>query len=92
MKPLTPKAYQGALLASVEKYFRACRETGDAKRAFFETMYELWGEPGSYHPLPGFDEGMPYFCLRVPTGGGKTRLGARSVPLVNRYLLETSHG
>lgn len=88
MKPLTPKAYQGALLASVEKYFRSCREKQDAKRAFFETMYELWGEPGSYHPLPGFDEGMPYFCLRVPTGGGKTRLGARSVPLVNRYLLE----
>lgn len=91
MKPLTPKAYQGDLLASVEKYFRACRATRDAKRAFFETMYELWGEPGNYHPLPGFPEGMPYFCLRVPTGGGKTRLGARSVPLVNRFLLESPH-
>lgn len=91
MKTLTPKAYQGDLLASVEKYFRACRATKDAKRAFFETMYELWGEPGNYRPLPGFPEGMPYFCLRVPTGGGKTRLGARSVPLVNRYLLEVPH-
>ncbi|MDX2081107.1 MAG: DEAD/DEAH box helicase family protein [Terrimicrobiaceae bacterium] len=91
MKALTPKAYQGDLLASVEKYFRACRATMDAKRAFFETMYDLWGEPGNYRPLPGFPEGMPYFCLRVPTGGGKTRLGARSVPLVNRFLLETQH-
>jgi len=54
-------------------------------------MLDLWGEPGSYRPIAGFEEGMPYFCLRVPTGGGKTRLGARSVPLVNRYLLQTEH-
>ncbi len=87
MTPLSPKAYQNQLLASVEQYFRACGETRDARKAFHDTMYALWGEPGSYRPLPGFDAGMPYFCLRVPTGGGKTRLGARCVPLVNRYLL-----
>ena len=91
MKTLSPKKYQSALLASVEKYFRACREWNDAKRAFLNTMLDLWGEPGSYRPIAGFEEGMPYFCLRVPTGGGKTRLGARSVPLVNRYLLQTEH-
>lgn len=89
MTPLSPKAYQNELLASVELYFRACRDSNDARKAFHDTMYALWGEPGNYRPLPGFDAGMPYFCLRVPTGGGKTRLGARSVPLVNRYLLQT---
>lgn len=30
---------------------------------------------------------MPYFCLRVPTGGGKTWLAAKSVALVNTHLL-----
>ncbi len=91
MRTLSPKKYQTQLLASVEKYFRACREWGDAKRAFLNTMLDLWGEPGSYRPLAGFDEGMPYFCLRVPTGGGKTRLAARCVPLVNRHLLQVEH-
>ncbi len=91
MRTLSPKKYQTQLLASVEKYFRACREWGDAKRAFLNTMLDLWGEPGGYRPLAGFDEGMPYFCLRVPTGGGKTRLAARCVPLVNRHLLQVEH-
>ena len=54
-------------------------------------MLELWGEPGNYRPITGFAEGMPYFCLRVPTGGGKTLLGAHAVSLVNQHLLQTEH-
>lgn len=34
---------------------------------------------------------MPYFCLRVPTCGGKTRLAARAVELVNSKLLRSEH-
>ena len=34
---------------------------------------------------------MPYFCLRVPTGGGKTWLAAKSVAVVNTYLLRGEH-
>ena len=34
---------------------------------------------------------MPYFCLRVPTGGGKTWLAAKSVHVVNTYLLRCEH-
>jgi type III restriction enzyme len=34
---------------------------------------------------------MPYFCLRVPTGGGKTWLAAKSVGRVNRQLLRCEH-
>ena len=34
---------------------------------------------------------MPYFCLRVPTGGGKTWLAANSVALVNTHLLRPEH-
>lgn len=89
MTTLEPKEYQKLLLASVEEYFRACRFAGDAEKAFYHTMLKLWGKPGNYRPIAGFDDGMPYFCLRVPTGGGKTFVGARCVPLVNRYLLQT---
>lgn len=90
MTTLPPKQYQTALLASVEEYFRACRGWDDAKKAFHRTMEKLWGgEPGSYKPIAGFDDGMPYFCLRVPTGGGKTFVGAKCVALVNQYLLQS---
>ena len=41
--------------------------------------------------LPGFAQDMPYFCLRVPTGGGKTFLAASAVALVNTHLLATEH-
>jgi type III restriction enzyme len=34
---------------------------------------------------------MPYFCLRVPTGGGKTWLAAKSVQLANTHLLRCEH-
>jgi type III restriction enzyme len=34
---------------------------------------------------------MPYFCLRVPTGGGKTWIAAKSVALVNGQLLRIEH-
>ena len=44
-----------------------------------------------YHPLPGFPADMPYFCLLVPTGGGKTWLAAKSVHLVNTHLLRGEH-
>jgi len=91
MMSLALKHYQTSLLGSVEAYFRSCRLLDDAKGAFHHTMLQLWGEPGSYRPVAGFDGGMPYFCLRVPTGGGKTLLGAHALSLVNRHLLQTEH-
>jgi type III restriction enzyme len=63
------KEYQSRVLASVEKYFDLC-QAGDADTAFYQATKELWGEGQKFHPLPGFASSMPYFCLRVPTGGG----------------------
>ena len=36
-------------------------------------------ESSKYSSIAGFERDMPYFCLRLPTGGGKTWLAARSV-------------
>ncbi|MEW5791531.1 MAG: DEAD/DEAH box helicase [Pseudomonadota bacterium] len=91
MAAFTPKQYQSAVLESVEKYFRACRELGNANTAFYQTALELWGRGSQYNPIAGFSPDMPYFCLRVPTGGGKTWLAAKSVALVNTHLLATEH-
>jgi len=81
MTPFTPKTYQQGTLASVEHYFRECRRMGNADYAFQEATKELWGRKSDFSPLRGFPEEMPYFCVRVPTGGGKTFLAAKSVAL-----------
>jgi phenylalanyl-tRNA synthetase alpha chain len=91
MEPLTPKLYQESVLGSLDAYFNACHETGDPDTAFYRTTKELWGNGLQYRPIAGFPADMPYFCLRVPTGGGKTRLAARAVELVNSMLLRTEH-
>ncbi|MCB1806816.1 MAG: DEAD/DEAH box helicase family protein, partial [Candidatus Competibacteraceae bacterium] len=62
-----------------------------ANKAFYTTTLELWGKGVPYNPIAGFSPGMPYFCLRVPTGGGKTWLAAKAVSLVNTHLLRSEH-
>jgi len=92
MSIFTPKDYQTETLASVEHYFRTCQQMGNADYAFQETTKALWSRKSDFTPLRGFPEDMPYFCLRVPTGGGKTYLAAKSVALVNNRLLHSEHG
>lgn len=87
MSTFTPKKYQESALHSVETYFRTCQQMESADFAFQQTTKELWERKSNFTPLSGFPEQMPYFCLRVPTGGGKTYLAAKSVALVNNHLL-----
>jgi len=91
MTAFAPKNYQAQVLDSVEGYFRACHELPSPSMAFTATTERLWGRGNAYRPLQGFPVDMPYFCLRVPTGGGKTWLAAKSVRLVNAHLLRCEH-
>ncbi|MDP1620428.1 MAG: DEAD/DEAH box helicase family protein, partial [bacterium] len=91
MTGFAPKTYQSQVLESIEAYFQACHELPSPSIAFTATTERLWGRGLAYHPLPGFPADMPYFCLRVPTGGGKTWLAAKSAALVNTHLLRCEH-
>lgn len=91
MTTFAPKVYQQQVLDSVEAYFKACHELPSPSSAFTVTTERLWGRGSPYNPLSGFPADMPYFCLRVPTGGGKTWLAAKSVQLANTHLLRTEH-
>lgn len=92
MTAFSPKAYQQQVLDSVEAYFKACHEPDSSPSvAFFKTTERLWQQGMPYRPLSGFPADMPYFCLRIPTGGGKTWLAAKSVQLVNTHLLRCEH-
>jgi type III restriction enzyme len=86
-----PKTYQSQVLESITAYFESCHEERSPSLAFTATTERLWGRGLAYNPLSCFPSDMPYFCLRVPTGGGKTWLAAKSVALVNRQLLRCEH-
>ncbi|MEO8410238.1 MAG: DEAD/DEAH box helicase family protein, partial [Propionivibrio sp.] len=91
MSRFIPKVYQAQVLESVAAYFKACHELPSPSIAYTATTERLWQQGQVYHPLPGFPADMPYFCLRVPTGGGKTWLAAKSVACVNTQLLRCEH-
>ncbi len=91
MTAFAPKTYQQQVLDSLEAYFKACHELPSPSIAFTATTERLWGRGNAYNPLSGFPADMPYFCLRVPTGGGKTWLAAKSVQLANTHLLRCEH-
>ena len=69
--PFRLRGYQTRLLASLAAYLDEATGVG-AQRAFVLQT----GQP--YRPVPQLPE-LPYVCLRVPTGGGKTILAAHAV-------------
>jgi type III restriction enzyme len=91
MTTFTTKDYQAGVLASIELFLKNCRSLATAAAAFGATTEALWQEHLGYRGLAGLPADMPYFCLRVPTGGGKTWLAAKSVALVNQHFLRTEH-
>ncbi len=91
MTVFTPKTYQSQVLESVTAYFRACHELPSPSIAFTATTERPWSRGLPFNPLPAFPLDMPYFCLRLPTGGGKTWLAAKSLALINTHLLRSDH-
>lgn len=91
MSAFIPKIYQQSVLDSVSAYFQSVHQFGDADTAFYKTTLKLWNKGIPYAAIAGFPSEMPYFCLRVPTGGGKTWLAAKSVALVNTVLLRSEY-
>ena len=91
MSGFIARVYQQSTLDSVRRYFENCHTLGNPSIAFTATTEQLWQRGLPYHRIEGFAADMPYFCLRVPTGGGKTWLAAKCAALVNTHLLRTEH-
>jgi len=77
-----PKIYQTKALESLKDYLERAKRLGDPKAAFIESWSER-GRPSvtRWHQAPGLGD-IPYVCIRIPTGGGKTWLAARSLRIV----------
>lgn len=74
------RGYQDRSLDALEAYLRATVEHGAQKAFILQT-----NRP--YRPTPQLP-GLPYVCLRVPTGGGKTLMACHAVGIVGTHLLQ----
>jgi len=74
-------------------YLQECNQLQDADEAFYRTTRSLWGQGVPYRPVkePSDLADIPYICLRLPTGGGKTLLACHTIALANRGYLKRSH-
>jgi type III restriction enzyme len=81
---LALKLYQRRSLASLAQFLEAARLQGPSK-AFAVTVDK--GLRTIYKPMP-HGEGVPYVCLRIPTGGGKTVMGAHIIQAAGTAYLE----
>jgi type III restriction enzyme len=80
--PFALKLYQRQTLDALKRYLALITDTVDARTAFIIATNR------PYHEAPNLP-GLPYICLRVPTGGGKTVLAAHSVGIAADALLRT---
>ncbi|MCX5723756.1 MAG: DEAD/DEAH box helicase family protein [Nitrospirae bacterium] len=80
---ITLKDYQERVLDSLREFFRVAARTCDPDSAFREVTRRVFGEAMPYFPVSvaGLEPRMPYVCLRVPTGGGKTLLACYAAGL-----------
>lgn len=81
---LSLKVYQQRALSSLARFLEDARLTGPA------SAFEQNVDPGlvtHYKPMPGM-EASPYVCLRIPTGGGKTVMGAHIIQAAGDAYLE----
>lgn len=87
------KTYQENVLDSLRRYFLACDRLKDADSAFYETTRTLWERGIPYRPIsePSELADIPYICLRLPTGGGKTLLACHAIAVTNRDYLKVDH-
>ncbi len=89
------KEYQKRVLRSLRTFFRDCsRDVGGPESAFRAVLAAQGREPMRYLPVSaaGLGSGLPYVCLRVPTGGGKTLLAAQAIGLALSDLLRAERG
>jgi type III restriction enzyme len=83
------KGFQSDALAGLKRFLELCRLTNDPACAFAGTLTERM--PGRTHPkyrtIAGL-ESVPYVCLRLPTGAGKTLLAAESISVAGHAYIE----
>ncbi|MEN8265134.1 MAG: DEAD/DEAH box helicase family protein [Nitrospirota bacterium] len=85
------KDYQKKSIAALDNYLTIARIKGP-EQAFNECLSseDSGAALPSYKKMEGLEE-IPYVCLRLPTGGGKTVLASFSIATAGRSYLEQDY-
>ena len=89
------KEYQTDALAILQRFYEDATVSGP-KRAYEsltgkpDLKERLRGYAGDYTALEGLED-VPYVCLRLPTGGGKTILAAHAINVVRKSWMGKEH-
>ena len=78
---ISPKEYQTRVLASLRTFMKACGHGVSPAAAFRDVVTGNGGPDVPYQAVhaANLPPEMPYACLRVPTGGGKTLIACYGV-------------
>jgi len=87
---LVLKDYQGWALDALAKYFQECDRTKDVNVSFYSVTGKTLGVNNPYHEVKELP-GLPYVCLRIPTGGGKTIVACHSIGVAAKELLHVEN-
>jgi type III restriction enzyme len=88
---LTLKTYQQNALDVLAAYCQQCAATGDPDLAFYTITREHFHQGIPYRPVSELP-GLPYICIRIPTGGGKTLVAAHSAGILAQEYLHMPKG
>jgi len=86
------KNYQQRSLDILGAYFQMCHQlnslgmSNSVGMAFTEITNRLYGQGLPYAPIAALP-GLPYVCLRVPTGGGKTLMACHAISVTTSHFL-----
>lgn len=88
------KNYQRNALDIFESYLSICRKSNDPEKAFRSSLVSQGiVKPGSESSIryikPIGLEGIPYICIRIPTGGGKTILASYAIERARKVFIQT---
>ncbi len=87
---LVLKDYQEWALNALRDYFQECSRTGDANVSFYSVTEKTFGVNIPYSKVKELP-GLPYVCLRIPTGGGKTIVACHSIGIAAKELSHTDN-
>lgn len=82
------KNYQQETLETLSKFLTEAKIIGSVEA--FAKNQNAFSYPSEYFSLKVLED-APYICLRLPTGGGKTLLGACSIKIAAENFLEREY-
>lgn len=87
---LALKDYQLHSLEALRIYCQLTDTYADADTAYYQLSKETLGSGVPYNSIAELP-GLPYVCIRIPTGGGKTLVACYAISILKDELLKGDH-